>query len=84
MGGGVAADEVRGAGADAPARRGAGGGFGQRGLGGEAQIIVGAESEHRRAAVGKAGLGPAWRSHNAAAAGEAGGVEIGEAGVEFV
>lgn len=64
--------------------RGAGGGVGQRGLGGEAQVIVGAEGEHRRAAVGEAGLGPAWRGHDAAAPPQAGGVEIGEAGVEFV
>ena len=41
----VAADEVRGAGADAPATGAAGDGFGQRRFGGEAEVVVGAEGD---------------------------------------
>ena len=84
VGGVVAADQMRCAGPDTPALGAAMDGFGQHGFCGQTEVIVGAKGRDRLLAVNQTRIGAARRGNHAAAAAQAGSVEIGKAGADFV
>ncbi len=82
VGGTVAADQGRAARAHAEGVRGFTGGLGQRGVAGQAQVVVAAEGQHGLPVHQQAG--PACWLHHAAAAQQVGALYLGQAGRNLV